>query len=244
LKPPRSFRRLAFPAVRSKILADGFEKLNTHPRIDRTRALAPRAAVHEARNGMSSVEGARLPSAAAAATAPQPAPTEEARLLGDARRGATGKSPWRYLRRFARGEYVSYRVLTAIAFMAMGAVALVLNVTVERVAQAPVSMNWIQSLAGQADPHLAAHLAAARTENASLNSEVLHPRRLGGRLHAELEEEEQEIALRRQLERGRLKRRARPAAALGVTPDETGSEAASSSISAASEPANSVMTKT
>jgi hypothetical protein len=244
LKPPRSFRRLAFPAVRSKILADGFEKLNTHPRIDRTRALAPRAAVHEARNGMSSVEGARLPSAAAAATAPQPAPTEEARLLGDARRGATGKSPWRYLRRFARGEYVSYRVLTAIAFMAMGAVALVLNVTVERVAQAPVSMNWIQSLAGQADPHLAAHLAAARTENASLNSEVLHPRRLGGRLHAELEEEEQEIALRRQLERGRLKRRARPAAALGVTPDETGSEAASSSISAASEPANSGMTKT
>ena len=74
---------------------------------------------------------------------------------------------------------MSYRVLTAIAFMAMGAVALVLNVTVERVAQAPVSMNWIQSLAGQADPHLAAHLAAARTENASLNSEVLHPRRLG-----------------------------------------------------------------
>ena len=46
--------------------------------------------------------------------------------------------------------------------MGMGAVALVLNVTVERVAQAPVSMNWIQSLAGQADPHLAAHLAAAR----------------------------------------------------------------------------------
>ena len=191
---------------------------------------------------MSSAEGARLPSAAAAATAPQPAPTEEARLLGDARLGATGKSPWRYLRRFARGEYVSYRVLTAIAFMAMGAVALVLNVTVERVAQAPVSMNWIQSLAGQADPHLAAHLAAARTENAPL-SEVLHPRRLGGRLHAELEEEEQEIALRRQLERGRLKRRARPAAALGVTFDETGSEAASSS-DAASELANSGKAKT
>ena len=168
---------------------------------------------------MSSAEGVRLPSAAAAATAPQPAPTEEARLLGDAR-GRAGavasrKSPWRYLRRFAEGEYVSYRVLTAIAFMGMGAVALVLNVvTVERVAQAPVSMNWIQSLAGQADPHLAAHLAAARTEIAPL-SEVAHPRRLGGRLHAELEEEEQKIAMRRQLERRDLERRTRPAAALG-----------------------------
>lgn len=178
---------------------------------------------------MSSAEGVRLPSAAAAATAPQPAPTEEARLLGDAR-GRAGavasrKSPWRYLRRFAEGEYVSYRVLTAIAFMGMGAVALVLNVTVERVAQAPVSMNWIQSLAGQADPHLAAHLAAARTEIAPL-SEVAHPRRLGGRLHAELEEEEQKIAMRRQLERRDLERRTRPAAALGgpfETPEETSS---------------------
>ena len=178
---------------------------------------------------MSSAEGVRLPSAAAAATAPQPAPTEEARLLGDARGRAgavaTRKSPWRYLRRFAEGEYVSYRVLTAIAFMGMGAVALVLNVTVERVAQAPVSMNWIQSLAGQADPHLAAHLAAARTEIAPL-SEVAHPRRLGGRLHAELEEEEQKIAMRRQLERRDLERRTRPAAALGgpfETPEETSS---------------------
>ena len=183
---------------------------------------------------MSSSESVRLPSAGGAATAPQPAPTEEARLLGDAR-GRAGvvagrKSAWRYLRRFATGEYVSYRVLTSIAFMAMGAVALVLNVTVERVAQAPVSMNWLQSLAGQADPHLAAHLAAARTETAPL--EVLHPRRLGGRLHAELEEEEREIAMRRQLERERF--RTRTAAALGVTP-ETGSEAASSA-DAASQP--------
>ena len=196
---------------------------------------------------MSSVEGARLPSAAAAATAPQPAPTEEARLLGDAR-GRAGavagrKSPWRYLRRFAEGEYVSYRVLTAIAFMGMGAVALVLNVTVERVAQAPVSMNWIQSLAGQADPHLAAHLAAARTEIAPL-SEVAHPRRLGGRLHAELEEEEQKIAMRRQLERRDLERRTRPAAALGgpfETPEETsetGAEAASVPTDAASPDGN------
>jgi len=196
---------------------------------------------------MSSADGVRLPSAAAAATAPQPAPTEEARLLGDAR-GRAGavagrKSPWRYLRRFAEGEYVSYRVLTAIAFMGMGAVALVLNVTVERVAQAPVSMNWIQSLAGQADPHLAAHLAAARTEIAPL-SEVAHPRRLGGRLHAELEEEEQKIAMRRQLERRTLERRMRPAAALGgpfETPEETsetGAEAASSDDDAASRNGN------
>ena len=194
--------------------------------------------MHEARNGMSNAEGVRLPSAAAAATAPQPAPTEEALLLGDAR-GRAGvvagrKSPWRFLRRFATGEYVSYRVLTAIAFMAMGAVALVMNVTVERVAQAPVSMNWLQSLAGEADPHLAAHLAAARTETAPL-SEVLHPRRLGGGLHAELEEEEQEIAMRRQLERGYFKRRMRPTSALRVTP-ETGPEAASTSFfDAASE---------
>ena len=57
-----------------------------HPSADRPEARArARALVHAARNGMSNAVGVRLPSAAAAATAPQPAPTEEALLLGDAR---------------------------------------------------------------------------------------------------------------------------------------------------------------
>ncbi|MDC1215627.1 hypothetical protein N8152_02235, partial [bacterium] len=168
---------------------------------------------------MSNPEGGRLPSATAAATAPQPASAgEDARLLGEAKDGTPAgrtKSPWRLLHRFARGEYVSHRVLTAIAFLAMSAVGLVLNVTVERVAQAPVSSNWIQSLATQGDPHLAAHIASANA------SEVLHPRRLGGGslLKQRLEEEEREIAARRTVQLKQQRRRAE--ASLGVVAEDT-----------------------
>ena len=176
---------------------------------------------------MSNPEGGRLPSATAAATAPQPASAgEDARLLGEAKDGTPAgrtKSPWRLLHRFARGEYVSHRVLTAIAFLAMSAMGLVLNVTVERVAQAPVSSNWIQSLATQGDPHLAAHIASANA------SEVLHPRRLGGGslLKQRLEEEEREIAARRTVQLKQQRRRAE--ASLGVVAEDTTERAEGSS---------------
>ena len=119
---------------------------------------------------------------------------------------------------------MSYRVLTAIAFMGMGAVALVLNVTVERVAQAPVSMNWIQSLAGQADPASPRTSPRRGRNRAAQRGGAM--RRLGGRLHAELEEEEQKIAMRRQLERRDLERENATGGGAGgsfETPEETSS---------------------
>ena len=65
-----------------------------------------------------------------------------------------------YATRLARGEIVSFRVFGAMVFFAAGAVALVMNVTVEKVAESPVSHNWIQSLASSADPRAAQVLAA------------------------------------------------------------------------------------
>ena len=156
---------------------------------------------------MSLAEGVRVPSATGAATAPHPASAleEQTLLLGETRKHGTPagpgpkKSPWRYLNRCARGEYVSHRVLTAIAFMAMGAVALVLNVTVERVAQAPVSVNWIQGLATQGDPHQETRVNVAAQNNAS---QTVHPPiRLGSGSHELKETLEREtleiVALRR-----------------------------------------------
>ena len=173
---------------------------------DLVASVGPSVSVRSAA-AMSLAEGVRVPSATGAATAPHPASAleEQTLLLGETRKHGTPagpgpkKSPWRYLNRCARGEYVSHRVLTAIAFMAMGAVALVLNVTVERVAQAPVSVNWIQGLATQGDPHQETRVNVAAQNNAS---QTVHPPiRLGSGSHELKETLEREtleiVALRR-----------------------------------------------
>ena len=51
-----------------------------------------------------------------------------------------------YYRRLVDGDAPSVRLFGAMAFLAIGAVATVLNVTVERVEDAPTSHRWMQSL--------------------------------------------------------------------------------------------------
>ena len=58
-----------------------------------------------------------------------------------------------YYRRLVEGDAISFRLFGAVAFLAIGAVAVGLNVTVERVEDAPMSQIWIQSVC-DFRPHL------------------------------------------------------------------------------------------
>ena len=77
-----------------------------------------------------------------------------------------------YYRRLVEGDAISFRLFGAMAFLAIGAVAAVLNVTVERVEDAPLSHNWIQNLAASGDPHASVHVAAGARESAADDSVV------------------------------------------------------------------------
>lgn len=77
-----------------------------------------------------------------------------------------------YYRRLVEGDAISFRLFGAMAFLAIGAVAALLNVTVERVEDAPMSHNWIQNLAASGDPHASVHVAAGARESAADDSVV------------------------------------------------------------------------
>jgi hypothetical protein len=77
-----------------------------------------------------------------------------------------------YYRRLVEGDAISLRLFGAMAFLAIGAVAALLNVTVERVEDAPMSHNWIQNLAASGDPHASVHVAAGARESAADDSVV------------------------------------------------------------------------
>lgn len=77
-----------------------------------------------------------------------------------------------YYRRLVDGDAPSVRLFGAMAFLAIGAVAAVLNVTVERVEDAPTSHRWMQNLASSGDPNASVHVAGGARKSAADDSVV------------------------------------------------------------------------
>ena len=77
-----------------------------------------------------------------------------------------------YYRRLVDGDAPSVRLFGAMAFLAIGAVAAVLNVTVERVEHAPTSHRWMQNLASSGDPNASVHVAGGARKSAADDSVV------------------------------------------------------------------------